>query len=945
MATKTLVMDPTTVSVTVGETDLTFETGRLAKQAGGAVLVTSGGTQVLATATGAAKPRPGTDFFPLTVDVEEKSYAAGKIPGGFFRREGRSGEKAILTARMIDRPMRPLFPKNFRNDVHCIATIISADMENAYDVMAINGISAALMISPLPFFGPVGAVRVGLIDDELVLNPSMSAMLESKLDLIVCGTEQAITMVEAGAKIVDEETLVDALELAHKSIKEICAAQNQLVEKAGKSKWTTQDVIADFRSKYADRIREVVKNEGLAAAATFVTGTLVDDASPAITIQSAQGDIEQRIRAELTLAIVLAEVQLAETKAAIEDQFGEPLREFSDFEQDSKELKSAKQGILRDRIMAEIKLPFPTGGENGAFDDTTRDMVKTAFSAAYKALVRRKITVEKVRPDGREETEIRDIRTEVGVTPRTHGSGLFTRGETQILTVATLGTTKEEQRIDDLSLESNRYYMHHYNFPPFSVGETGFMRGPKRRDIGHGALAERALVPVLPDLEAFPYTIRLVSETLESNGSSSQGSICGSTLALMDAGVPIKAPVAGIAMGLIMEGDDYVILTDIQGAEDHLGDMDFKVAGTDEGVTALQMDIKITGVTTDLLRSALMQAKDARLSILDTMAQTIAEPRPEINENAPSIQVVKIDSDQIGMVIGKGGETIRGLEEEYTVSIGIGEDGTVQIYGVNKQSAIDAAQAIESMTKEIEVGEEFEGTVVKLAEFGAFVELKRGTDGLLHVSRMGPDRVENVSDVVNVGDVIGVKVVEVDTVRGRIALTLVKDPKGNVVEQRPDRPKGDRDGGGDRDRAPRSGGDRSGGRGGSGGGSRGGQGGGGNRGGGQRSGGSGGGQRSGGSGGGQRSGGSGGGRPPREEGDRPARAEGDRPARAEGDKPRGDRPPRNRGNGGGEGGGERAPRAPKSDAPRNDAPAAAPKDAPAEGGRRFKFRLRGGDDS
>ena len=930
MAT-TLVMDPTEVSVTVGSTDITFETGRLAKQAGGAVLVTSGGTAVLATATGAAKPRPGTDFFPLTVDVEEKSYAAGKIPGGFFRREGRSGEKAILTARMIDRPMRPLFPKNFRNDVHCIATVVSADMENAYDVLAINGISAALMVSQLPFFGPVGAVRVGLIDGELVVNPSMPDMLESKLDLIVCGTEQAITMVEAGAKIVDEDTLVDALDLAHKAIVEICAAQKQLVEKVGKFKWTTQEVIADFRSRYADRIREVVKKDGLVAAEKFVADTLVDDASPSITIQSTQSDIEQRTRAELTLSIILAEVQVAETKAAIEEQFGTQLREFTDFEQDSKELKAAKQDVLRSQILSDLKLPFPGGNEDGSFDETTKGMIKTAFAAAYKALVRHKITVEKIRPDGRAQTEIRDIRTEVGVTPRTHGSGLFTRGETQILTVATLGTTKEEQRIDDLSLESNRYYMHHYNFPPFSVGETGFMRGPKRRDIGHGALAERALVPVLPDLEAFPYTIRLVSETLESNGSSSQGSICGSTLALMDAGVPIKAPVAGIAMGLIMEGDDYVILTDIQGAEDHLGDMDFKVAGTDEGVTALQMDIKITGVTTELLKSALMQAKEARLSILDTMAETIAEPRPEINENAPSIQVVKIDTDQIGMVIGKGGETIRGLEEEYTVSIGIGEDGTVQIYGVNKQSAIDAAQAIESMTKEIEVGEEFEGTVVKLAEFGAFVELKRGTDGLLHVSRMGPNRVENVSDVVNVGDVVGVKVVEVDSVRGRIALTLIKDPQGNAVEQRPERPKGDGD---DRPRGDRP---RSGGQGGRGGDRprSGGQGGGGNRGGGNRSG-----------GGGQRSGGGGNRGPRAEGGDRPARAEGDRPARGEGgDRPRGNR-------GGGQGGqrsegkpsGEaRAPRAPKPAAPKNDAPA--PSSEGGEGGRRFRFRLRGGDDS
>jgi polyribonucleotide nucleotidyltransferase len=810
-------MDPTVVSVSVGSTDITFETGRLAKQAGGAVLVTSGGTAVLATATGAAKPRPGTDFFPLTVDVEEKSYAAGKIPGGFFRREGRSGEKAILTARMIDRPMRPLFPKNFRNDVHCIATVVSADMENAYDVLAINGISAALMVSQLPFFGPVGAVRVGLIDGQLTINPSMPAMLESKLDLIVCGTEQAITMVEAGAKVVDEDTLVEALDLAHKAIVEICGAQKQLVEKVGKFKWTTQEVIADFRSRYADRIREVVRSEGLAAAERFVNETLVDDASPAITIQSAESDIEQRTRAELTLAIVLAEVQVGETQAAIEGQFGDALREFSDFEQDSKALKDAKKGILLERVLDEIKLPFPTGADTG-YDETTKGMIKTAFGAAYKALVRRKITVEKIRPDGRQQTEIRDIRTEVGVTARTHGSGLFTRGETQILTVATLGTTKEEQRIDDLSLESNRYYMHHYNFPPFSVGETGFMRGPKRRDIGHGALAERALVPVLPDLESFPYTIRVVSETLESNGSSSQGSICGSTLALMDAGVPIKAPVAGIAMGLIMEGDDYVILTDIQGAEDHLGDMDFKVAGTRDGITALQMDIKITGVTQQIMSDALEQAKRARNSILDQMLAVIAEPRTELSENAPRISTVKINPDMIGKVIGKGGETIRALEADHDVQIDIEEDGTILIYATSGTQADAAISAINGLTKEPEVGDEYTGKVVKTTDFGAFVELTKGTDGLLHVSNVGPGRVGHIEDVISRGDVLDVLVQEVDKARGRIGLKLVaKHEDGQIVtpeqlverakdapprEPREERPRGDRRGGrgGGRDR-------------------------------------------------------------------------------------------------------------------------------------------------
>jgi polyribonucleotide nucleotidyltransferase len=905
-------MDPTVVAVSVGSADITFETGRLAKQAGGSVLVKQGGTAVLATATGAAAPRPGTDFFPLTVDVEEKMYAAGKIPGGFFKREGRSGEKAILTARMIDRPIRPLFPKGFKNDVHCIATTLSVDMEHAHDVLAINGISAALMVSQLPFFGPVGAVRVGLIDGQLIVNPDMPAMLESKLDLIVCGTDEAITMVEAGADIVDEDTLVEALNLAHEAIKQICSAQRQLADKVGKFKWTTIEVLADYRTRYADRIREVVRTQGVAAAQSFVTDTLVDDASPAITIQSAQTDIEQRTRAQLTLGVILDEVLTSEAKAAIEAQFADALREFSDYEQDSKELKSAKQKILKDRVLAEINLPFPGGDtkDGESYDDATRSVLSAAFGAAYKALVRHKIAVEKRRPDGRSEREIREIRTEVGAIQRTHGSGLFTRGETQILSLVTLGTTKEEQRIDDLSLETNKYYMHHYNFPPFSVGETGFMRGPKRRDIGHGALAERALVPVIPDLEAFPYAIRVVSETLESNGSSSQGSICGSTLALMDAGVPIKAPVAGIAMGLIKEGDDHVILTDIQGAEDHLGDMDFKVAGTDEGVTALQMDIKITGVTTELLRSALAQAKEARLRILDLMAETIAEPREEINENAPSIQVVKIDTDQIGMVIGKGGETIRGLEEEYSVSIGIQEDGTVQIYGVNRQSALDAAEAVESMTKEIEVGEEFEGTVVKLAEFGAFVELKRGTDGLLHVSRMGPNRVENVSDVVNVGDSIGVKVVEVDSVRGRIALTLIRDPQGNPVEQRAPRSDDDRPRGG----GNRGGGNRGGGQGGNRG--RGGQGGGGNR---------------GGQGGGDRN--------------RNRQGGGNRSSQG-GSGNRG-------GQGGGQGGGDRnrnrssqgsnAQRAPKTES--QNPPSSASSQDGEGGGRRFRFRLRGSDES
>lgn len=779
-------MDPTTVSVTIGSAEMTFETGRLAKQAGGAVLVTQGGTQVLATATGAAQPRPGTDFFPLTVDLEEKSYAAGKIPGGFFKREGRSGEKAILTMRMIDRPIRPLFPKGFRNDVHCLATVISADMENSHDVLSMNGISAALMVSQLPFFGPIGAVRVGLIDGNLVVNPDMVSMLESKLDLVVAGTSEAITMVEAGAKVVDEDTLVEALDLAHEAIKQICAVQMELVEKVGKFKWTTREVIDDFRGRYADRIREVVKSDGLAAADRFVTETLVDDASPKITVQSGQQDIEQRTRAQLTLAIILDEVQVSETQAAVEGQFGDALREFSDFEQDSKELKEAKKRILLDRVLAEINLPFPSGSDDG-FDELTRSTIKTAFGAAYKALVRRKITVEKIRPDGREQKEIRDIRTEVGVTARTHGSGLFTRGETQILTVATLGTTKEEQRIDDLSLESNKYYMHHYNFPPFSVGETGFMRGPKRRDIGHGALAERALVPVLPDTEAFPYTIRLVSETLESNGSSSQGSICGSSLALMDAGVPIIAPVAGISCGLMTENAEdgsikkWETITDILGEEDHFGDMDFKLAGTTKGITGFQLDLKINGLPFDIARQAIFQARDARIEILKTMLAALPAPRADLSKFAPRIQTIQIDPEKIGLLIGPGGKTIRRITETTGAQIDIAEDdsGKVFIYSNNGDAMARAIAEIDGLCgggsggggTPIEVGKLYHGRVTGIKEFGCFVECTPGKEGLCHISELADFRVRRTEDVVKMGDMIWVKCIGIDEKSGKVRLS------------------------------------------------------------------------------------------------------------------------------------------------------------------------------
>src|SRR5437016_896630 len=593
------------VSVQVGNQEITFETGKLAKQADGAVVVRSGETMVLATAVGRPDAREGADFFPLTIDVEERMYAAGKIPGGFFKREGRASERATLTARMIDRPIRPLWPKGFRNEVQVICTVLSADMVVPHDILCINGASAALMLSPLPFFGPVGAVRIGLIDGELVLNPTLAQNWEeTSLDLIVVGTKDGLTMVEAGADGVSEELLLDALELA-----------------PGENK-----------------------------------------------------------------------------------RPGEDLKALTDAEQDSKELKSAKRSLLFDRILAEVSLPFPAGDESG-LDSLTKSYVKKAADAIYKDIVRKKIAVDKRRPDGRGTEDIRHIEVEVGVNPRAHGSGLFTRGQTQVLSSITLGTAKEGQRIDDLSLETDRRFMHHYNFPPYSVGETGFMRGPKRRDIGHGALAQRALEAMIPPVEEFPYTIRIVSETLESNGSSSMGSVCGSTLSLMDAGVPIKAPVSGIAMGLVKEGDDYVILTDIQGAEDHLGDMDFKVAGSRTGITALQMDIKITGVTQQIMRDALEQAKRAREFILEKMLDVIPESRSELSANAPRITSIKIDPEKIGMVIGKGGETIRGLESDYEVQIDIEEDGTILIYATEGTKAESAIAAIER-SEERRVGKE-----------------------------------------------------------------------------------------------------------------------------------------------------------------------------------------------------------------------------------------------
>jgi polyribonucleotide nucleotidyltransferase len=773
---------------------------------------------ILATAVGRPDARPDADFFPLTIDVEERMYAAGKIPGGFFKREGRASERATLTARMIDRPIRPLWPKGFRNEVQVICTVLSADLVTPHDILCINGASAALMLSPLPFLGPIGAVRVGRIDGELVLNPSLEDLEESTLDLIVVGTKDGLTMVEAGADSIPEDTILEALELAHGEIRSICEALESLREQAGKPRWVDLDLTAELEAAHGETVRAAIAERGLREAAAAVE-ELLDELAPPISMSTTEDDIVRRTQVKAAFASILERARLAAVEGPVREQFLGDLKELTDAEQDTKELKSAKRDLLYERIIETLELPFPVGpapaeGEAPVKDSQTKQYIKRACEAVYKDLVRKKIAVDKRRPDGRSAEEIRSIWCEVGVSPRTHGSGLFTRGQTQIMSLLTLGTVKEGQKIDDLSREQSRRFMHHYNFPPYSVGETGFMRGPKRRDIGHGALAQRSLEPILPALEDFPYTIRIVSETLESNGSSSMGSVCGSTLALMDAGVPIKEPVSGIAMGLVKEGDDYVILTDIQGAEDHLGDMDFKVAGTRDGITGLQMDIKITGVTQEIMRAALQQAKEARGAILDSMLEVLPEPRSEMRGHAPRISTVKIDPEKIGMVIGKGGETIRALEADYEVQIDIEEDGTILIYATEGEKADAAIAAVTALTKEPEVGDAYTGRVVKTTQFGAFVELKKGTDGLLHVSNVGPGRVAHIEDVMSRGDVVDVIVQEVDKDRGRIGLKLVaKHENGGLVmpeelierakdapprEEREERPRGDRGRGGGR---------------------------------------------------------------------------------------------------------------------------------------------------
>ena len=699
------MFEVTRVSVRVGDEEISIETGKIAKQASGAVIMRCGDTMVLSTATvGGLRD---VDFLPLTVDIEERYYAAGKIPGSFFRREARAGEKATLTARMIDRPIRPLFPKGWHFETQLVTIPMSVDHVHPYDILAMNGASAALAISEVPVAAHVGAVRIGKLDGDFVINPPEEDHPNLDLDLIVAGTDEAILMVEAGANGVTEAEILDALDIAHSEIKKITAAIEELRQKVGKEKLVIdapsidEGLLSDVRSQFGDKIKQA--------------------------------------------ASVEAKLERQDALGAVKDEVVEALA--------------------------------PAGADGGADLDRVSE-VKSAFSAVEKETIRKAIAVDKKRPDGRAQDEIRPIECEVDVSPRVHGSALFTRGETQILGNVTLGTTRMDMRVDGLGLETTKTFWHHYNFPPFSVGEAGFMRGPKRRDIGHGALAERALVPSVPDQESFPYVVRAVSETLESNGSSSMGSVCASSMAMQAAGIPVAAPVAGVAMGLIKEGDDYIVLTDIAGVEDHLGDMDFKVAGSADGINALQMDIKITGVTFEILTDALEQARKGRLFILGKMAEAIDGPREELSKYAPRIESIKIDQEKIGAVIGKGGETIRGLCEEFEAEIDVEDDGTIRIYAPTGTQVEEAVARIEGMTKEAEIGDRYPGAkVVKTTTFGAFVELTKGTDGLLHISNVKPGgRIETVEEVLESGQEIDVTVAEVDRERGRIGLRMTADP-------------------------------------------------------------------------------------------------------------------------------------------------------------------------
>ncbi|NSW53511.1 MAG: polyribonucleotide nucleotidyltransferase [Anaerolineae bacterium] len=709
----------------VGGKVFTFETGKLAGQANGAVTVRLGDSMIFCAATMGA-PREGLDFFPMTVEYEERMYAGGRIPGSFFRREGRPSSDAILTARLTDRPLRPLFDKNMRNDIQIINMSLSSDNENPLDILVVNASSAALHISDIPWGGPVAAVRIGLIDGEFIVNPSYEEIEYSDLDLRIAGTRDAILMVECGANEVPEDIMVRALSFGHEAMMPLIDVQEQMRAEIGKPKAEIELHALD--EALVDRVYARAASE---IAAAFDKGLLKAEVAKVLD------ELQQTVMAEF----VDSE---AEDAASQKKDFGE------------------------------------------------------AYEKVMTKVVRDRIINQGIRPDGRTVTQVRPIWCEVGASPRAHGSGIFTRGETQAFTLATLGTPRDAQEVDNLGPTESKRYMHHYNFPPFSTGEAKPLRGSSRREIGHGALAERALVPVIPSQDDFPYTMRVVSEIMSSNGSSSMASVCGSTLALMDAGVPIKAPVSGVAMGLIKEGDAYKVLTDIQGIEDHLGDMDFKVTGTEKGITALQMDIKIKGLTAEIMSEALDQAKEARAHILAKMLETIPAPNPELKEFAPRITTVKIPVDKIGALIGPGGKNIRALQEETNTTIDIEEDGTVFIAATNGKDEMAARERIEMMTETPEVGHIYTGKVVRTTDFGAFVQILPGMDGMVHISQLDSTRVNSVEDVCRVGDELTVMVTNIDP-DNKIRLSRVAVLEGWSVEEAQEKDKPNKKSGGGRD--------------------------------------------------------------------------------------------------------------------------------------------------
>ena len=719
------VYDPRQFTAKLGDEEIIVETGRLAFQAGGAVTVRHGDSMVLVTATATKEPRPGVDFFPLTVDVEERRSSAGKIPGGFFKREGRPSTEAILLCRLIDRPLRPLFPDGYRNDVQVVVTPLSADTEHHLDIIAMIGASAALSVSDIPFDGPIGAVRVGYADGQYLIHPSSAQVATSELDLVLAGTEDSVSMIEVGANEVSEEILLEAMRRGHAAIQDVIAMQKRMAASVGKPKNAGVRVMLD--PELLDQVDSLARQR-----------------------------LEELVAASL-----------------------------------SREERRQAEDELLAKVIEELG------------DEVEKGDAKEAYEIVFKKAMRRRILNTGIRIDGRDLHTIRELHAEVGLLPRTHGSGLFSRGETQALTTATLGTASDEQEIEYLvGNEGSRRYIHHYNFPPYSTGEAYPLRGPRRRSIGHGALAERALEYMIPSEDEFPYTIRTVSEVLSSNGSTSMASTCASTLALMDAGVPIKRPVAGIAMGVITEDDKWAVLTDIQGLEDHLGDMDFKVAGTARGITAVQLDIKIGGLRWEIIEETLGRARQARLQILEAMLAALPEPRSELSPYAPQIHTLKIPVEKIGALIGPGGKNIRGIIEDTGVTIDVDDDGTVKVGSADGASARAAIERIEGLTAEAEIGRIYTGRVVRTTDFGAFVEILPGQDGLVHISQLADYRIEKVEDVARVGEELTVMVVDVDG-QGRIRLSRQAVLQGWTVEEARENDRPPRSSGGDRRGAPR----------------------------------------------------------------------------------------------------------------------------------------------